>query len=214
MSKLLTAALLLLATSLSAGEQVPNTGNILSLFGRFTFAHGCPIAADRVLTNAHVLDLRPFDREMPLFPYRFQSDTQEGLVIGMGASVREDLAWAVPTPPLSFFYPLASNAPAVGETLYWLSYDRSNRKKGLTRKPLSGKVLRVVVGHIILDTETPPGSSGSCVLNSRGEVVGLIAWGLEMDNTEELTVAVGTWSDWLPAAVLDRKPVEQVAPAR
>src|SRR3990167_2042775 len=111
MSKLLTAALLLLATSLSAGEQVPNTGNILSLFGRFTFAHGCPIAADRVLTNAHVLDLRPFDREMPLFPYRFQSDTQEGLVIGMGASVREDLAWAVPTPPLSFFYPLASNAP-------------------------------------------------------------------------------------------------------
>jgi len=207
--------LVLTASTLTAEEQkAPDTGGILSLFGRFSFAHGCPIATDRVLTNAHVLDLRPFDRDIPLFPYRFQSDTEQGQLIGLGASTREDLAWATPTPLLSFFYPLATDAPAVGDTLYWLSYDRSNRKKGLTRKPLSGKVLRTIVGHIVLDTPTPPGSSGSCVLNSRGEVVGLIAWGLDMENTEELTVAVGVWSGWLPAIVLDRKPTEQPAPAR
>ena len=213
MPKLLTVILLLLATTLTAGEQpAPNLGGILSLFGRFSFAHGCPIAADRVLTNSHVLDIRPFDREMPLFPYRFQSNTEHGQIVGIEASAREDLAWAVPTPPLSFFYPLAAVAPEIGETLYWVGYDHRNRKNGLARKSLSGKVLRVVVGHIIFDTSTPHGSSGSCVLNSRGEVVGLIAWGLYMDNSEELAVAVGTWGDWLPAVVLDRKPAEQTAP--
>jgi hypothetical protein len=192
------AAVFLFSSTVFAEEsKAPNMGGILSMIGRFTSAHGCPVAADRVLTNSHVTDLRPFDDRVPMFPYRFSSETQSGSFFPDRVSGREDLSWGTTKPLLDVFYPIAPTQPLIGETVYWVGYDWKNRKNAFRRKIFSGKVLAIVAGNLILDSSTPRGSSGSCVLNSRGETVGIIDWGIKLDNEEEAAVAVGIWGDWL-----------------
>lgn len=77
-------------------------------------------------------------------------------------------------------FPLAPEAPQVGETVYvvstpsfaWLDADQRSLLKG----PLvsSGRVLAVEGRGAIIDAATSFGSSGSPVLNSKGQVYGLI----------------------------------------
>lgn len=196
MRMVIAGALLFLAVGARAEDVTPDTAAILSLWGRHSFASGCPIAADRVVTNAHVLDIAPFNRDMPLFPYRYGVGAAEGTVVPRGSSNREDLAIGEAQPPLAQFYRVATTPPAPGETLWWVGYDRKNRKAALERKLFKGKVVRTVAGNVVVDEETTRGSSGSCMLNSRGEVVAIVAWGLVMDNEDEITIGVGLWGEW------------------
>jgi V8-like Glu-specific endopeptidase len=192
---------------LAAAPLPPPTAAIVSVIGRFGMAQACPVAANLAITNAHVVDPFPTNAGMPLMGLRWDG----GLVRPLTASSFEDLALLTPMgEPFPSWYPLAAETPAVGEELWWVGYDWGKRSRALTRRTFRGDVVAVVAGTISINAETPSGSSGSCVLNARGEVVAIIAWGREMDNSEHAAFAISVWGRWFDLAkALDGIAVEK-----
>ena len=208
-TRALLLALALSAAPLLAGE-APDTSRILSVVGRFTVAHACPVAPDVVLSNAHVFDLRPFDPQIPPFPYRFEGGGVTGWLHPNKVFSDIDLGTAVPTVPVQY-YPIATQPPTPGEQMWWVAYDW-RKKHAFEQKVLTGKVVRVIAGAIVLDQDTPQGSSGSCILNAKGEVVGLIAWSFAMDDQQgDLAVGVGIWG-YIPPTPEEAPPQTPPAP--
>jgi len=79
--------------------------------------------------------------------------------------------------------------------LYFLGYDWSNKKVALAEDVVEVKLLRIVALHLIYTPSGKPGSSGSCVVNEAGEVVGINEGGFETDDGGEAGLAVGIWAD-------------------
>lgn len=179
-----------------AEEQVPDLTAVLRVVGRFTAAHACPIAADRALTASHVTDLRPFDHEVPLWPYRFEGGGTEGVAVPHGVAASADLGMLKPEQPFTRWYAIAERAPAVGERVWMLAYDWRRKKAAYGDQVISGKVTRIVAGHIIMDEAVPSGASGSCVLNAAAEVVGILVWGQKTDDLGEASIAVAVFGPW------------------
>lgn len=198
----LVSVLMLAEPGLSASTkpQPPSLDHVVRLVGRYGIAHACPIAPTTALTNAHVVDLRPFDPSVPLYPHRFETvDGQQiGLAVAERVSQGEDLALIQLSREVPY-YPIATNAPEKGDTLYWAGYDWSKRKRFGDSLLMQGRVVNLIAGSIVIDTETMSGSSGGCVLNADGEVVGVVAWGLSDESGGEVTIAVGVWGPWFAA---------------
>lgn len=195
---------------LGAAPTVPNTDAILSVIGRFNMAHACPIAADLALTNAHVTDLRPFDPSVPLYGGRYSSpNAQTGWLRPVSVRTFEDLATVAPYAPFKEWYPVASAEPEPGSEVWWVAYNRKNRGSALKRQVFHARVVAVAAGHVALDETTPPGSSGSCVLDVAGRVVGVIAFGEPQYDGSEATVIVGVWGDWLAGPIEPKKEEEK-----
>src|SRR5690349_8340059 len=97
---MLIASLMLLA----AAPPAPDTSAILRLIGRFGSAHACPIAADVALTAAHVSDMRPFDKEVPLWPARFEGGGATGVVDATKVWPETDLGTMKPRRPFVRWY--------------------------------------------------------------------------------------------------------------
>ena len=112
------------------------------------------------------------------------------------ASASEDLAIGVVTTKVEY-YPIAMKQPEVDEQLWWAGYDYSKSKKMMRTDTVSGRVVTVFAGNIIINADSMPGSSGSCVLNNRSEVVGIVAWGSEPASGNEVTIVVGVYGKWL-----------------
>jgi len=53
--------------------------------------------------------------------------------------------------------------------------------------------LRTIADNLILDENSKPGSSGGCVLNDKGEIVGIVAWGRQMPDGGVIGITVGVW---------------------
>lgn len=201
MSSWVTCALfgLLCAADPVMAETPPDTSAIISVIGRFSMAHACPVGPDLVLTNSHVLDARPFDASAPLSWYRFSVGNQSGVFEPLVVSRSEDLGAGL-TRTVLRYYPISSRVPQVGERLWWVGYDWTSRNKMFQEKLFTGKVLRVVAGNVVIDQETPEGSSGSCILNAAGEAVAVVAWGVG-GNNQAVTVGVGLYGDWVKGFV-------------
>jgi hypothetical protein len=191
---LVTLAALFLASPVAADALAPNLAGIVGVSGRFGMAHVCPVAADLAVTNAHVIDPFPTHSNMPLVGLRWDG----GWLTPLAASSDEDLALVTPRGDTRFstWYPVAENPPTAGEQLWWQGFDWRSPGRSLQRMTFSGRVAAVSAGAISLDSETPSGSSGSCVLNSDGEVVAVIAWAKEMENGSSSTFAVSVWGSW------------------
>jgi len=154
---------------------------VLRLIGRFSTAHACPYGDGRyALTAAHVIDPRPFDLSVPAFAVRWSdgdghSGVAEPVVIFRSSDLavieREDRQ------PFSRAYPLARAKPFSGDKVFILAYDQDSKVAALSPHLVEGSVLRVVADNLILDENSKPGSSGGCVLNDKGEIVGIVAWG-------------------------------------
>ena len=176
---------LLFAAGVVGGGKPPDkwdrVGGIVRLQGRFGSGHACPIAPTLALTNAHMVDFRePTEVIMdgnvlppnpP--PYRFESlDTaSSGSTWVKAVAMREDLA--ILEGEFKRFYPLAAECPLPDEKVINLAYSLDDKKGTLRPKVIESKVLVSVAGKIEYDESGSFGSSGSCVLNERDEVVAI-----------------------------------------
>ncbi len=198
MRALLVPALLLSAPLASA--DTPDTSGILSVVNLAGFAHACPIGPRLAITARHVVDSDPLHAEIPTYPQRWFQDvvgaSEHGLLMTARTSGPFDLALVESDDEFAMYYPIAAEAPKPGETLTWLSYNFGKRSKAFERKPLSGKVARVFAGMIVMDEETVAGSSGSCVLNGRGEVVAIVSRGIGTGDMREAALFEAIYGPW------------------
>lgn len=202
-------------TVASSKSKEPNFDYVLHVTGRFSIGHACPIAPDLVLISAHIVDPEPFNRNTPLITVRFETRTRDvhGFLLPMLTVSEMDISPAEPTSALKF-YPIASAAPNKGDTLYYLLYDYRKPSTAFDSKVSSGTVVNVIAGMIVLDTEVMPGSSGGCVLNESGEVVGIVTAKMGMDNGSPIGIidaVYGDWIDGLLAKVKELRAAEKAA---
>lgn len=210
MKRALVALLSLLAVPAFAQ---PNTRGILSVVNLAGFAHACPIGPKLAITARHVVDADPLKPEVPMYPQRWFQDvpgaSEHGILDPIRTSGYSDLALAESDDTFAMYYSIAAEAPKPGDTLTWLSYNFAKRSRAFDRKPLNGKVARVFAGMIVMDEETVPGSSGSCVLNDRNEVVAIVSRGIGTDDMRETALFEAIYGPWYEHAFPPPKPKKQ-----
>jgi len=186
---------MILALILAGAISGVDSSATLRLIGRFTAAQACPVGPTEALTSAHVPDVRPFDPQVPLYPYRYSTAdlAQSGIVRPRFVHAAADLGHVSPAgAPFERYYEVAAAAPKPGGKVTFWGYDFRSSGKAFAERRYEAKILRIVAGTIALSKEPDAGTSGSCVFDADGKVIAVISWSLA-----EAGVAVGVWFPWL-----------------
>jgi len=77
---------------------------------------------------------------------------------------------------------LPSGVVKPGDEVFWFEYDFRTQANALRARRRLATVLRIVAQQIILDSVPVGGASGTCLLNTRGEVVGIVTAGWDTDD--------------------------------
>lgn len=96
-----------------------------------------------------------------------------GVVTAQWSDARRDLAVVSivdGTQPFPSFLTLAREEPSIGSVVYIVGFDKSLNFRDIT---VRAKVVEIRGGLLTYDASPGSGSSGSCVLNEDGEVVGV-----------------------------------------
>ena len=174
----------------------PDLSGVLALLGgEGSMAQACPIRPDLALTNSHVVG-KDYTR------YTWESRGRLGLLGSPKTTERDlfrDLARVAPWRDSSFpyWYPIAHDAPKPGDKVVFRGWDFRKRKDAFAPRDFESTVIRVFNGHVVYYPPGVPGTSGSCVLNERGEVVAINAFGRELEDANTVGGAVGVWGDLL-----------------
>lgn len=171
---------------------------VLRLVGRYSAAHACPVEPRLALTSGHVVDLRPFERGVPLMPYGWSDGlTGSGWLMPIEVEAARDLGRMEPLGKDDTFphvLPVAPVPPSPGARVWLLGYRFDNPKNVMSEERVESHVTRIVANHVFYAPAGHPGSSGSCVLNDAGEVVGIVEGGFPTDDkSAEGGFAVGVW---------------------
>jgi hypothetical protein len=196
-----TLIVVMLGTSavMSSDSEV-NMDGVLMLAGRHNLGHACPLDENYALTAAHVIDIRPFDKGQPLYPFRYETLSGDiGIAVGGLAYASADIGWMKLSSPVSIVYPMAKSAPKREDKVFWLEYEMDDKKKAFESKRKEAKVLRSFSGQVVFDEAPEGGASGGCLFNESGEVVGIVssAWAIGSFSTRHTTgMATGVWGEW------------------
>jgi hypothetical protein len=184
--------------SVKVEPSVPDTTGVIALIGRYTMGHACPVGPYEALTAAHVVDMRPFDREAPLSGARWSAGQMSGRISATAVVAEEDIGIVTSKDPFPPHYERAEKAPEVGDTLWLVGFDWRSREKGFAERVLEVKVTRIVAGHVIFDPSGEPGSSGSCILDKDAKLVAIniAGKGVGFQRREEVGIGVGVWHPW------------------
>jgi hypothetical protein len=179
-----------MAVSAVAGPpETVDADKVVALVGRFAIAHACPISENYALTAAHVTDVRWFDNDFALVPYRYENGYGEyGIAKPAGVFSSSDIGWLHFPSGVSHFR-IASTRPLIGDKVYWVEFNLSNKRKAITPKVEDGKIVNIVAGTIYIDRAPVVGASGGCLLN---------AGKIGSSNTYNVGAIVGIYPPWTP----------------
>ena len=188
---------LLLPAAVIASDKGPDLNGVLRVAGRFAWGHACPTSPITAVTAGHVVDLRPFDRDVSPYALMWSAAGKTGSLYPVKQDWYRDLAYLVPSDGEEFpvWFKQAEHAPAAADKLYILGYDWSERKKLMDDKRYEVTAVRIVAGHLFYSESSKPGSSGGCVLNADGEIVGIVegSFSSERESSGLIGFAVAFW---------------------
>jgi hypothetical protein len=159
----------------------------LAIFTAYSFGHGCPIKDMGILTALHVVQ--------PRLGYRLSSATWSDASGQVGYA---DPIGPLPFADIAFLMPVGRAVPTylpigkanVGDRVYYWEFSYINRAEALRAEMKPATLLRKVGGHLIVDNPPDEGASGSCIVNASGEVVGVVVWGMVMNDGRTIGIGV------------------------
>jgi hypothetical protein len=133
--------------------------------------------------------------------YQWSDDSgHSGTAIPFALNTYRDLAsLCADGPDFPVVGTVAAQPPAVGERVRIVGYDWRNRAAAYATRVWEVKVTRIVARHIVMLEGSDFGSSGSCVLDASGKIVGIMSrlTPVEGLGSSYAGVAVGVWGDAL-----------------
>lgn len=178
-----------------------DTNNVLHLKGRHNAGHACPVIDEHLkLTAAHVLDVKWYDRDFPLLPFRFSTDNgHKGIARPLAVQTAVDLGWLyteVKVKP----YRVAEVGPVEDDKVFWIEYNLDKKKDVFKTEFRDARFIREVAGVIFVDESPQSGASGGCAFNEAGEVIGIITSGWKIGSTYDPNVGgiAAVYGEWLP----------------
>jgi V8-like Glu-specific endopeptidase len=130
----------------------------------------------KVLTAGHVTtktDRHNRELSPPLFMWE-DGAGRSGAASGIFSHEFRDIGELEVSGDEPFWYSKATEIPKKGDKVYWVQFDK---KDALKDDNASARVKYTRAGYLVVDKVPAAGSSGSCVFNDEGQVVGLIVWG-------------------------------------
>lgn len=188
-----TLVLVVLAT-LAEPEPLPLIGDYTLGFG-----HACPTETG-IYTARHVIEVPvPFSPFRPDAGYRHVSLSSPygPTTVVWHETVRDVATISVEWGPVPR-YKVATSIEE-GDKVHWYEFDFKSRKKYLQPRKRKARVVRDVAGYLIFDKEPSAGASGTCLLNEDDEVVGIVVWGLKVqDSDDRIGCAASIMGVWKP----------------
>jgi len=144
--------------------------------GSTAVGHACPISSTTALTNAHVA----YSDSKPRTLIYSDGNGVEGILRPVLVDQARDLALLEVVSGSDFqkFFPLAPEAPKRGDRVWLEGYDFT---KGGTPRIVETEIVNPSPILFTYKKGGGPGSSGSCVINSLGEVVAINKGALPKD---------------------------------
>lgn len=176
------------------------TDLVITVMGRHVAGcHACPVGPSRALTAAHCVDPSPLDPDVPFETLWGESPNGwAGELEAVNGIRGMDLATLRPADtPFASWYTRRVGPPPRGEAVTVVGFSRDKRDP-LGRRVVRGEVTSAVAHHLALSAFAGFGSSGGCVLDSRGELVGIVSAAMAVGkgvDEKYATVAVGVWRD-------------------
>lgn len=168
--------------------------SVLRLIGVWTAGHACPVTEHLALTAVHVA----YDDDGKPRSYRFSTrDGVEGTATAVWKSPYADLAMLYTESRLRE-YSIAEDAPAPGDALSLLGFDWRKNENAYGERVWQGKLFRTRAGHLIFEQPGEGGSSGSCVFNAAGEVIGINVGVKLTQDQQGAGIAVSVVGPWKP----------------
>ena len=182
----------ILISSTSPGK-VPDLSGAIQLMGKDSMAHACPVGPEKAFTAAHVSN-----EDGTASFYRWQQGEASGVTSGAQSLNSSDLGLLQPKEGRGFpkWYEISQKGPALGEKLWIRGYDFRSGGRAFQPRDWEVHVTRLVAGHIIFDPPVTKGTSGSCILDQSGKVVGVVSATATLANLDDIGIGVGIWGEW------------------